>query len=404
MYCMRLARPCLEALSKILSSPPMRLASLVALLLSTVGSLSPLFGRKDLPSAREDGVPAVMAWANKRNQDAIANFNGTRMASPTHWEDLVVYQIMPDRFNDGDPSNNVKNIQTIYGSAQESLMDTPNLASLPDYAHGGDIRGVIDRLDYLADMGVGLIFLNPIFGHNGAYHGYCQADLTIVDPNFGTEADMKELVREAHRRGMRVMMDVVVNHMCGTSTGETVSTWPGDGSADPRIKCTDAHYNKDKLGTPVDPAVMGTMDMGDTWFRPMDEPSFFSRCGAMMAGRGANGDSSKKFGDFDFSSYTFNSDNECQVRSGDTCLDKVQHVSLFDFDSNNVEMNDLYTRLMQWCVRADLQVTRATPAAVPPSVERSALAPLRPSPADLPPNRIHADQVDCRVRCRCLSH
>ena len=138
--------------------------------LPVAAALDPLFGRSELPSATHDGIPAVKQWAQDR---LVASRAGkTYTPSPAAWADHVTYQIMTDRFNNGNHSNDVANVQIGGGSAQGALMNTPNLASLPLYSHGGDLQGLIDRLDYLKDLGVSLIFLNPIFGHNGAYHGY----------------------------------------------------------------------------------------------------------------------------------------------------------------------------------------------------------------------------------------
>ena len=293
----------------------------------------PGLNRSTAPSARRDGVEAVKAWVADRNHWAVGNFTGERMPSPAAWEDEVVYQIMTDRWNDGDPSNNLNNIQVKYGSAQWELMNTHNLASLPQYSSGGDIRGAIDRLDYLVDLGVTVLYMTPIFGHNGAYHGYCPADLTVVDPNFGTSDDFKELVREAHKRGIRVMLDIVVNHMCGPNTGLTTTTWPGSGSQRERDRCFMARAQADlqAAAADFDESLTGSIEFGDDFFPPLDAPEFYHRCGAFsldrpQTGRGKNG---RMFGDFSFIPVRIDeiSNNKCQVLASDgsTCIQARNH-------------------------------------------------------------------------------
>ncbi|MGG4488835.1 alpha-amylase family glycosyl hydrolase [Metabacillus idriensis] len=112
------------------------------------------------------------------------------------WQDESMYFIMIDRFNNGDTSNdfeaNPKN---------------------PKSYHGGDLQGIIDKLDYIQEMGFTSIWLTPVFDNEeGGYHGYWIRDFKNVDENFGTLEDFKTLVKEAHKRDMKVMLDFVVNH------------------------------------------------------------------------------------------------------------------------------------------------------------------------------------------------
>ncbi len=120
----------------------------------------------------------------------------------------LVYLIMPDRFADGDPSI-------------DSTPDTAENADRgkPDGRHGGDLQGVIDHLDYLVDLGVTTLWLTPPQLDDepeASYHGYAAADYYKVDPRFGDNELYRELVRQAHRRGLKVIMDAVPNH-CGTA-------------------------------------------------------------------------------------------------------------------------------------------------------------------------------------------
>ena len=117
----------------------------------------------------------------------------------------VIYLIMPDRFADGDPSNN-------------SPPQAPNSydRSDPRAYHGGDLRGIAQHLDYLKDLGVTTIWTTPIY-HNADdrrdYHGYGAVDLYAVDERLGDLEEYRRLVAAAHRRGMKVLLDLVPNHI-----------------------------------------------------------------------------------------------------------------------------------------------------------------------------------------------
>ena len=116
----------------------------------------------------------------------------------------MVYLIMPDRFANGDVSN-------------DSTADTVEKAnrSNPARRHGGDLQGMIDHLDYIANLGATAIWSTPLLldNENGAsYHGYSCSDYYLIDPRFGTNELFKEYVEQCHRRGLKVIMDIVPNH------------------------------------------------------------------------------------------------------------------------------------------------------------------------------------------------
>jgi cyclomaltodextrinase / maltogenic alpha-amylase / neopullulanase len=121
------------------------------------------------------------------------------MAVPEWVQDAVFYQIFPDRFANGDPSNDPPNVDP-WGAP-------PTLWGY----QGGDLRGILQRLDYLQDLGATALYLNPIF-HAGANHRYNTIDYNRIDPRLGTESDFDALVEAVHRRGMRVILDGVFNH------------------------------------------------------------------------------------------------------------------------------------------------------------------------------------------------
>lgn len=130
--------------------------------------------------------------------------------SPTRWEDQVIYNIMIDRFDDGDSRNNCINLNELIGVETDEYHGCNPYSPL--HFHGGDLRGVINRLDYLKNLGITTLMLTPFQRTYGLYHGYGIWNFLAVDPAFGTLSDVKELVNKAHDRGMYVILDAVINH------------------------------------------------------------------------------------------------------------------------------------------------------------------------------------------------
>lgn len=123
------------------------------------------------------------------------------MAVPYWVQDAVFYQIFPDRFANGDPRNDPPNVRP---------WDAP--PTITGF-HGGDLRGVISRLDYLLDLGINAIYFNPIF-QSASTHRYNASDYYRIDPKLGDSRDFDALLDAAHRVGIRVILDGVFNH-CG---------------------------------------------------------------------------------------------------------------------------------------------------------------------------------------------
>ena len=116
-------------------------------------------------------------------------------------QEAVAYQIFPERFCNGDKSINPDNIMK-WG-------DEDNLTYYSRY--GGDIRGITDKINYLKELGVNLIYLTPIFKSNTS-HKYNTEDYYNIDPQFGTVENMKELVKKCHENNMKIVLDAVFNH------------------------------------------------------------------------------------------------------------------------------------------------------------------------------------------------
>lgn len=120
----------------------------------------------------------------------------------------VLYLIMPDRFANGNPEND------IVEGMKENKVDRND----PFARHGGDLAGIANHLDYIADLGVTAIWLNPTQENDmpsGSYHGYAITDYYQIDRRFGTNEEFKTLVDQAHSKGLKVVMDMIFNH-CGS--------------------------------------------------------------------------------------------------------------------------------------------------------------------------------------------
>ncbi len=130
-------------------------------------------------------------------------------------EDEVVYFVLPDRFENGDTSND-------RGGIGGGTLDHGFDPAHKGFYHGGDLKGLTERLDYIQGMGVTAIWFAPVFknkpvqGETGkesaGYHGYWVTDFTSIDPHFGSNDEFKAFVDAAHARGMKVYMDIITNH------------------------------------------------------------------------------------------------------------------------------------------------------------------------------------------------
>lgn len=147
----------------------------------------------------------------------IPNFvfaqNNDTPADEVSWDEEIIYFLLTDRFFDGDESNN--NPNNVEGSYDPDHLEA---------YHGGDFRGIIDKIDYLKDLGITTIWITPIVKNiesnmraslgekQFGYHGYWAEDFTKIDPHLGTEEDLKELIDVLHDNGIKLMVDVVLNH------------------------------------------------------------------------------------------------------------------------------------------------------------------------------------------------
>ena len=136
----------------------------------------------------------------------------------------MVYLIMPDRFASSGTENDKGWPGGVYDDGSDVpwvVPETPDEVDRKDPVarHGGDIQGIIDHLDYIADLGATALWSTPLLLDNQpheSYHGYACGDYYHIDPRFGDNALYKKMVDEAHAKGIKVIMDIVTNH-CGTA-------------------------------------------------------------------------------------------------------------------------------------------------------------------------------------------
>ena len=164
----------------------------------------------------------------------------------------VIYLMMPDRFANGNPDND-----TIAGMLESA--DRSN----PERRQGGDIQGIMNNLDYIYDLGMTAVWFTPLFENDmtpdyGAYHGYAATDMYRVDRRYGSNEDYKELIDVTHKKGMKVIMDMIHNHigdqhwwMNDLPTSDWISDWDTHGQSSFRGSVASdpyaSEYDKDKL-------------------------------------------------------------------------------------------------------------------------------------------------------------
>ena len=175
------------------------------------------------PAADSEGILLL----EPAKEQAKAAFN---------WDNATVYFMLTDRFHNGDKSND-----NSFGRKKDGKDEIGTW-------HGGDFKGITEKLDYLKDLGVNAIWITPMVeqvhgfvggGENGSfpfygYHGYWALDFTKIDPNYGDEAALQTMVDEAHKRGIRVLLDVVMNHVGYATLADLQDVGPQSVVTDPK--------------------------------------------------------------------------------------------------------------------------------------------------------------------------
>jgi alpha-amylase len=160
------------------------------------------------------------------NKQVEENSDIENIQAPFIWENATIYFMLTDRFNNGDPTNDTPLGRKQDGGPLRSFM-------------GGDFKGITMKIEegYFRDLGVNVLWITPPieqihgftdegWGKTYGYHGYWARDWTNIDPNYGTMDDLKEMVNTAHKNGIRILLDVVLNHTGPVTT--TDSQWPDD--------------------------------------------------------------------------------------------------------------------------------------------------------------------------------
>ena len=225
-------------------------------------------GEITLTFSNKNGKKTIRKYQLKAREMAGADRKGFDISD-------VLYMLMPDRFANGNPKNDV-----IKGM-EDQLCDRNE----PSLRHGGDLEGLRQHLDYFTDLGVTALWLTPVLendrpadgGKHSTYHGYATTDYYRVDPRFGTNEEYKALVDECHKKGLKVVMDMIFNH-CGDyhpwakhtridENGKTIKDYPSkDWFNSPNYELQTSY----KL-TPVLDPYASKVDMKETvdgWFVP----------------------------------------------------------------------------------------------------------------------------------------
>jgi len=186
----------------------------------------------------------------------------------------IVYFVLPDRFENGDPANDK-------GGLRGDRLKTGFDPSAKGFYHGGDLKGLTNRLDYIEKLGVTAIWFAPIFQNkpvqgpagdeSAGYHGYWVTDFTRPDSHFGTRAEFKAFVDAAHARGMKVYMDIITNH-----TADVIRYRDGDATNyEYRSKGDYPYSTRGRAdGTPINPGFMGDEDSSEANFAKLTDPNF----------------------------------------------------------------------------------------------------------------------------------
>lgn len=160
-------------------------------------------GKVTIESSEKSGGLVLLAPVESKATQQAFNYHNAN-----------IYFVMVDRFKNGDSTNDQS-----YGRQKDGKQEVGTF-------HGGDLKGVIAKLDYIKSLGTDVIWLSPIVeqvhgfvggGEKGsfpfyAYHGYWTRDFTKIDQNFGSDEDLKRLIEEAHKRGIKIFLDAVINH------------------------------------------------------------------------------------------------------------------------------------------------------------------------------------------------
>ncbi len=190
-------------------------------------------------------------------------------------EDETIYFVLPDRFENGDVKNDK-------GGIKGDRLKTGFDPSAKGFYHGGDLKGLTQRLDYIQGMGITAIWFAPVFKNkpvqgapgteSAGYHGYWITDFTQVDPHFGTNAEFKAFIDAAHKRGMKVYMDIIANH---TADVIAFAECEGKSECPYRSKADYPYWTKGGLkGAAINSGFAGEDDHSEGNFAKLTRPDY----------------------------------------------------------------------------------------------------------------------------------
>jgi len=292
----------------------------------------------------------LLDWSRRRMSEGEENFMSTgfeREASPKSWEEEVFYSLLVDRFANGDITNDNSNIPDF----QREQLKSKKPWSIQSWRHGGDLHGVKSRLSYLRDLGVSVLALSPIFLNSaGEYHGSCTTDLTSIDSNFGNKELLRELVHDAHTLGLKVVLDVQVNHACGGGLKYLGANSGVDGVSSCVLSTADTYWNSER-GTAPNEFGRGRLGFGDALPSFLRHQSFFTRCGPAKLYR----PSGKDF-------RTLPEENATAIEAG-LLFPEIFQDTAFELNTMNPVLQELYTNMLKyWIAEVDIDGYRLTAA------------------------------------------
>jgi glycosidase len=231
---------------------------------------------------------------------------GKKTSSTSAWEDEVLYFLMVDRFSDGN-ENVPGQVESADGTPLFTAADADTAIATDEAAKrwrdagnqwvGGNLRGIISKLDYLFELGVTALWISPVLkqsvnppGDSANYHGYATQNFLAIDEHYGTAEDLRELVAAAHVRGLRVILDIVINHVGDVFAYEADHAW--DGHQHPVKGWRDGHGGL----VPFSPEAAAQLwPDGAVWPSELHDPEAFTRKGYI-----ANWDNSPEYLEGDF--------------------------------------------------------------------------------------------------------
>ncbi|MBS1791787.1 MAG: alpha-amylase [Acidobacteria bacterium] len=263
--------------------------------------------------------------------------------SPVDWRNEILYFLLPDRFSDGKEERENRPLlkrDNIPATRPATFRWDHWAQSGGERWQGGTIAGITSKLSYLQELGVSVLWVGPVFkqrGHLNSYHGYGIQDFLEIDPHFGTRKDLVELVEAAHKKEMRIILDIIFNH--------SGHNWDYENNQEnPPFKSWPGYYEKGLwINEEGQPTAAIINDADGVWPKELTSDDCYTRAGkGSLAGEDIDNDHAEmKRTDFDGSFRDFNFDGNDTLTDLARCfkywialtdcdgfrLDTLKHVS-----------------------------------------------------------------------------